>query len=737
MSIPLEAVVGELHIIGGARQSVTLPTAALVPPRRAARGRAGDMLFVLVELRGPDPLPYQALMDRIEAAYWDTPGTVTSALRAALAAANDWLMDRNVRAEVNDRLRAGVSCAVLRGAEVLIAQAGPAAAFVAHHGQVERFPARDVVAPAIGATQGVEVRFSHATLSPGDTLLLFDSVTAERTPEETIASAIVYTGVETALQNLEKLADSGDLTALVVEGAAEARTRAAVAAAVEQAEPTEPTRPAIHLPALPKLLRREARPEAPEKAPVEPTETAEAAQPVSAPEMEIEAAEETERIPWMQRVKELTAQWNLRARAKAIGGSLAVGLTVAAHGVATILQRTLPEGTVTPRPRGKGADTVLMGVAVLIPAMIVALVATTYTEYSTAAQFQALLSGARNDAAKSASLKEPVAQREGWTSALNQATSALAMRPGDPEARKVRDEAQRALDKLDNVSRLAMSLLWDFKMPGARRLAAQGLFLYILDRTAGRLVQLTLNESGNGIADRGEPPTRAARGLTVNDRQVGELIDLVWMPVGGTRTRSSLVILDSNGLLDYDQGWGLRSVPLGQGTVPPGARAIAAFGGNLYVLDVAANQIWRYRPQADGYGGTPEGYFEKPPGDLSTAIDMAIDGSVYLLHSDGRIRKFFGGQEKAFAISGMSDKLKRPVALSVDAEARRGALYVADADGNRIVQLNPDGAFVRQIRATDDAFNALEDVLVDEREGRLFVTSGGRLYIARLPATTP
>jgi hypothetical protein len=149
---------------------------------------------------------------------------------------------------------------------------------------------------------------------------------------------------------------------------------------------------------------------------------------------------------------------------------------------------------------------------------------------------------------------------------------------------------------------------------------------------------------------------------------------------------------------------------------------------------VGANQLWRYKPQGEGYAGAAEGYFVKPPGDLSNVIDVAIDGSVYLLHSAGQVRKFFGGEEKAFAASGMAEQIKRPVALAVDAEARRGALYVADAGGNRIVQLNTDGAFVRQLRATGDAFDALEDVWVDERIGRLFVMSGGKLYTARLPA---
>jgi len=248
---------------------------------------------------------------------------------------------------------------------------------------------------------------------------------------------------------------------------------------------------------------------------------------------------------------------------------------------------------------------------------------------------------------------------------------------------------------------------------------------------------LTLNEAGDGLANKGKPEVRAYKSQNVktneNERQVGDLVDLVWMPLGGTRTRASLVILDKGGLLDYDLSWTLESIPLGQGPTPLGARAIAGFGGNLYLLDIIEGQVWRYKPQGKGYGSARESYFDKPL-DLSKAIDMAIDGNVYLLQSDGNILKFFGGQEIRFVITGLNEPLKRPVALTVDAEARRGAVYIADAGMARIVQLSPDGAFIRQFSATGDALNALEDLMVDERSGQLFVISGGRLYTARIPA---
>jgi hypothetical protein len=799
MSIPLEALVGELHISGGVRQSTSRPTASFVAPRRVARGRAGDLLFVLVELRGPDPLPFRDLVDRIEAAYWRTPGTVTSALRAALAIANDWLMDRNVQLEVTDRLRAGVSCAVLREAQVWIAQAGPAAAYVAHHGQVERFPARQVTAPAMGASRGIEVRFSRAALSPGDVLLLCDSDTAERTADQAIAEAIVYTGVQAALQNLEKLAGSNDLIALVIEGAAERKTKAAIPPPQPSVRPApslvpeppvkerlEPTGvPATQPPTVEagaeagaevrieadkarweqRMDERSASlnrgPRAGMAEPIKPPEPqvkagrppeAEAApevapaalarrqsgladrlrpRPAVQPEIEAEVAPAT--VSWRQRLGERVAELGLGERARAIGGSLRAGGIVAARGLATVLQRTLPEGVV-PQQRGKAADTVLITFAVVIPLVVLVLVAVSYKQHSTLDRFQSLLSSARSEAAQAATLQDPAAQRALWASSLEQAQSALAIFPQDADAHAARDDAQRALDRIDNVVRLAPTLLWDCKSPGPHRLAAQGVNLFVLDRAVNRVFQLTLNESGDAVADpkAGEPPTRAYKSQAVSERQVGDLIDLVWMPESGTRTRSSLLILDSGGLLDYDLAWNLRAVALGQGAAPAGARAIAAFGGNLYVLDAGGNQLWRYKPQGDGYGGTPESYFDKPLGDLGSALDMAIDGNVYLLLADGRIRKFFGGAEKDFAVAGLNEPLKKPVALAVDAEARNGSVYVIEA--GRVVQFNPDGAFIRQFRADGDAFDALEDLVVDENGERMFVMSGGKLYVTHIPA---
>ena len=290
--------------------------------------------------------------------------------------------------------------------------------------------------------------------------------------------------------------------------------------------------------------------------------------------------------------------------------------------------------------------------------------------------------------------------------------------------------AQWTVEQL-NLLDVSPSLLWDFKSQRPHKLAVQGANLFVLDRTANRVLQLTLNEAGDGVMDHGEPPTLVYKTQNVSDRQVGDLIDLVWMPAGGARTRSSLLVLDSNGLLEYDLAWNVSSVPLGQGPVPLGARAIAAFGGDLYVLDPATSHLWRYRPQGNGYAPA-ESYFDQPPGDLSTAIDLAIDGSVYILYADGRIRKFFGGVEKNFT-AGVYEQFKKPIAFATDAGSQANAVYVADGGAARIMKLNLDGTLVRQIQATNGAFEALQGLAVDESNARMYVISGGKLYFLRLP----
>src|SRR3974377_1545176 len=110
-------------------------------------------------------------------------GSPTAAVRAALTAANQWLMDYNTHAALPDRLTGGMVCAVLRGSEAYAAQAGQTCVFIRQGNSIEAYPALDAEPlPAIGTTRALEMRYAHAHLQPGDTLLLADARFGARAP---------------------------------------------------------------------------------------------------------------------------------------------------------------------------------------------------------------------------------------------------------------------------------------------------------------------------------------------------------------------------------------------------------------------------------------------------------------------------------------------------------------------------------------------------------------------------
>jgi hypothetical protein len=68
---------------------------------------------------------------------------------------------------------------------------------------------------------------------------------------------------------------------------------------------------------------------------------------------------------------------------------------------------------------------------------------------------------------------------------------------------------------------------------------------------------------------------------------------------------------------------------------------LATYSNKIYLLDPTSNQIWRYQRGTDGYGSA-QGYFSGEM-DLSKAVSLAVDGSVWILNSDGSLLKYLSG----------------------------------------------------------------------------------------------
>jgi hypothetical protein len=266
----------------------------------------------------------------------------------------------------------------------------------------------------------------------------------------------------------------------------------------------------------------------------------------------------------------------------------------------------------------------------------------------------------------------------------------------------------------------------------------QGVEVYVLDRGNNRIFHHRLDDLGETLQPDDESLLLAAQGQVVDETTMGLLIGMTWMPAGGNRQTSDLVILSSSGLFEFNPNWGLTTSTITGGEALVFPVAISSFFGNFYILDPQANKLLRYLPTADGYSAPPESYFPADqPVDLTNAVDFTIDGAIYVLFNDGHIGKYLSGQPvEDFNVSGLNQPFNNPVSIFTAPNETIQHLYVADAGNQRIVQLEKNGTFMRQFKPRIGeavSFANLQDIYVDEISARMYILDSNNLYVANIP----
>lgn len=101
---------------------------------------------------------------------------------------------------------------------------------------------------------------------------------------------------------------------------------------------------------------------------------------------------------------------------------------------------------------------------------------------------------------------------------------------------------------------------------------------------------------------------------------------------------------------------------------------------------------------------------------LSGALDLAIDGSIYVL-KPGSVVKFNSGQPADFSLPALA----KPVGSHGKIYTSIGVvnLYILDPDNKRIIVLDKKGNVVKTL--TSDQFTNLKDFVVDEKGKTMFV----------------
>ena len=162
---------------------------------------------------------------------------------------------------------------------------------------------------------------------------------------------------------------------------------------------------------------------------------------------------------------------------------------------------------------------------------------------------------------------------------------------------------------------------------------------------------------------------------------------------------------------------------------------VAVFSQNVYVLDGASGQVWKYEPSADGQYSSPAIAFldrALPPG---AARSIAVDGDVWVVTTDARLHRYHrqSGQtasELDVAIRWRGDPAHVDAVQVKEGQGRK--LWILDAVARRVVQIAKDGLEESRIALPAELPEPSGFVVVEE-SGYIVTLHGTRLARTDLP----
>jgi|GEM_PF-831528 len=719
----------------GGRWQARAANARAVEPAADLPGAQRGSLYMLIEANGSGGghvALYRQMLNAAQAAFYEKGDTVEAALRQAVRSAHTVLRQAN-EGLPEAGWRAGISLVVRYANRLTIGQAGPALVLVSHPKTVDQFPAElGERGEPLGGDVRPDVRIYDATIEAGSMVLLAQSDWPQYVVPEALAVAAAAPNVNLATQYLGQLAGTAELSALLVgfsstipelqeEPAARPTSRPGIShpppeagmgpAGVDQG-PGRGPRPDGRLFGPGKPAEEFASPQAGSTLAPPPVATpvklSRRAEPV--------AVAKLEPVPRMELPRSLDEEAAEPAAEQPV------------------------IGPIDESDEGRGRSfwpIIALGV---IPLLIIGIVAAMLLvrNNATNAEFDQLLQGATSVITEVKALPDDAMAAQRLNAARDFLDKARTLRPDDQRLASLEQEYQALFDKVQHVTPLyGIVPLWTFKEAGhsAAQVLANGDSLFVLDTGRNQVDRFTRSQLGDTATPADKPIVR--KGDQISGTVVSDLLDIAWVEAAGPNQRSKLLTLDtSGGLVSYDSTWGVDRTALGGRDKLKQPQLTTGYGGNLYIVDPGANQIWRYRPGSRGYEGDPESYFAagKQP-DLTGVQAIAIDGNVWLLYTDGRLLKFFAGEQRPFDFQGLPTKLSMPVALAVPLEGDR--IYILDAGNGRIVEVTKDGTFLRQFHPREgDFLRDARSFFLDEANSKFYIVTADQLYAADVPASS-
>lgn len=719
MSQALQTDVSILNLLGGHRDRSAPTVRVIEPDAGIAPAEGKGNLYILVELAGPDQgrgRLYRDLLGTIQETYYYHSGDVASALTAALRAAHASIQQYNLYHST--RFSGGATCLVVTGAEIVSAQAGPTILAVRSAAGLQWFsPLNNERYLALGEQAPPPIEIGRVPGQPGTVIVAMNSAWATHLEVPVMREA---TSVPRAQAVADQLAGVGinmqeELTLIVIALAASSKAKGA-----------EPAPAAV--------MATTTSPRAPQTMPV----TTDAANMAVGEGI----ADGTVALPSKK------TGLGFRGKIAAMGGAAAG--SAADRGASSAPREAAPERGAVPRKTGtpsRRIPYVLIIVGALAATILLITGGVWYVQNQQRAKlFDQYLTGVQvqYDAAQKTQVESE--KRQYLRAAEEQLQQAAEFFPQNEQVLALRNKVSTAKAEVNHIQ----PLLRGFDLPliqfdGATRdpsrVYVNGLNVFVLDtqQGQGKLERYQLDKTtGDRLASGTQPEALIQTGTDVGGRRIGELAQSVWAPAAGNRTATGPLVLDrSNQLFSNVEGLGPVNVTMANNDKLGFVRDMEFYNGNLYFLDTNNSQVWRYRSSGDGYADAPEPYFtEGTKVNISSVIDSAIDGTVWLLHPNGTVLKYFNGGQEAFALDVIDPPIGNAVTMWVnEAEGPDGRLFLGDAATDRVLVFDKLGKLLSQLTPVDHAgsLKDMRSIYVDENTNFLYIVTDTAVYQTPLP----
>ena len=586
-------------------------------PRHPGRGRKNDRLFLCMSLEGNAPLSterQEQLLAKLAQIYYQTPGSVTAALRTVARSLNQYLFERNQKGSTSgQQATASLNQIVVRDNRLYTAQSGNVFTYLIRATGTQVVSDPQIAGKGLGFSRVAPIYYFQTDLKSDDYLLITQESTPDLEPEY-LTQAYTKDPAQYAQQ----------LSSLHLQAAIMQVRQGTGKISRLEMQPVAKEKPQ---PSFIKQTAMESRsvsptPQSAQERIAKPSTDNKPADILSA-RSQIEDQAKTHKKNRQPFSSQLAKMGSLAVHAvdKTIGK--------AAMATKTMLQRVLPGDALSGLP-----SSVMLIVALVVPVLVVSIASTIYFRSGRSNQYLVFYEQAQQLFAQALSLTDPNLQHLAWQNTLANLDQAENYQVSG-DTINLRNQTLQKLDDLDGIKRLDLQPALTVSLPEGtqiNQIAASGNELFLLNATQGNILRTIYTSSGydldsSFICGPGE----------VGAGNADAIIDFFILPEA-SQLNATVYALDISGNFIECTAGGepktseLTPAPTGVGTF----RGFTMDLGNLYVLDPDKNAVWIY--WKGKVEEEPELFFSETVPEMSDVIDFAvIETDLYLLHADGHM----------------------------------------------------------------------------------------------------